>query len=127
MNHFVLPRGPGGEDSLRYGNAALERLRERMDRLGCETGDLSAKVFGGAALLAFGVAGDTVGTKNVRMAIDWLRRQSITVAARRTGGTSGLLVRMHTDSGQVMVHTGPGRHEARAMDMASAAQPERTA
>lgn len=103
MNHFVLPYNPAGADSLRYGDAALERLRERMGRLGCDTGDLCAKVFGGAAVLAFGEAGDTVGTKNVQMAIEWLRGHSITVAARRTGGTSGLLIRLHTGSGQVLV------------------------
>ena len=69
MNHFVLPRSMDGTDSLRYGDTALERLRERMGRLGCDTRDLAAKVFGGAAVLSFGQAGDTVGTKNVQMAL----------------------------------------------------------
>lgn len=103
MNHFVLPYGPVGEDSLRYGNVALERLRERMGRLGCNTEDLRAKIFGGAAVLPFGDAGDTVGTKNVTVAIEWLRGHSIRVAARRTGGKNGLLIRFHTGSGRVLV------------------------
>ena len=103
MNHFVLPTNPAGENSLRYGDVALERLRERMSRLGCEPPDLRAKVFGGAAVLPFGEAGDTVGTKNIKIAIDWLREHSIPVISRRTGGKNGLLIRFHTRSGKVLV------------------------
>jgi len=103
MNHFVLPYNPAGEDSLRYGDVALERLRARMLRLGCDIEDLRAKVFGGAAVLPFGEAGDTVGTKNVAIAIEWLRCQSIPVVSRRTGGKNGLLIRFHTGSGKVLV------------------------
>jgi chemotaxis protein CheD len=103
MNHFVLPFSRPGDCSLRYGDVALERLRQRMARLGCEARDLSAKVFGGATVLAFGEAGDTVGTKNVRMAIDWLRGHSIVVAGQRTGGKNGMLIRLHTASGEVLV------------------------
>jgi chemotaxis protein CheD len=113
MNHFVLPYNPAGEDSLRYGDVALERLLQRMVRLGCETKDIRAKLFGGAAVLPFGEAGDTVGTKNVAVALDWLRGHSIPVVARRTGGKNGLLIRFHTGSGRVMVRkitSGAGAH-----------------
>jgi chemotaxis protein CheD len=103
MNHFALPLNPSGEVSLRYGNVALERLRDRMLRLGCDAGDLRAKVFGGAAVLPFGDACDTVGAKNIAVAINWLRENSIPVIARRTGGKHGLLIRLHTDSGVVLV------------------------
>jgi len=103
MNHFVLPHNPAGEDSLRYGDVALDRLLERMSRLGCSVGDLRAKVFGGAAVLPFGEASATVGSKNVEIAIDWLRHHSIPVMARRTGGKNGLLIRFYTGSGRVLV------------------------
>ncbi len=103
MNHFVLPFKPAGDGSLRYGDVALERLHERMGRLGCDTGDLRAKIFGGAAVLPFGAAGETVGARNVRMALDWLHGRGIPVVARRTGGKNGLLIRFHTGSGRVLV------------------------
>jgi chemotaxis protein CheD len=105
MNHFVLPYTPQSEDSLRYGDVALERLRDRMLSLGCEPGDLRAKMFGGAAVLPFGEGGDTVGSKNVDVALQWLRHQSIPVLARRTGGQNGLLIRFHTRTGHVLVRT----------------------
>jgi chemotaxis protein CheD len=103
MNHFVLSSDPAGGDSLRYGDVALARLRERMGRLGCGEQDLRAKVFGGAAVLPFGELADTVGSKNVRTALEWLQDRSIPVIARRTGGASGLLIRFHTGSGRVLV------------------------
>jgi chemotaxis protein CheD len=43
-------------------------------------------VFGGAAVLPFGVAEDTVGTKNVNIALEWLGSRSIPVVPRRIGG-----------------------------------------
>jgi len=103
INHFVLPYSPAGEDGLRYGDIALDRLLERMVRFGCDTRSLRAKVFGGAAVLPFGEAKDTVGTKNVGVAIDWLKHHAIPVTARRTGGKNGLLIRFNTGSGSVMV------------------------
>jgi chemotaxis protein CheD len=103
MNHYVLPRNPPGERSLRYGDAALERLWERMSQFGCTAKDVHAKVFGGAAVLPFGDAEDTVGAKNVRTAVDWLRQHDIRVVARRTGGKNGLLIRMNTATGRVLV------------------------
>ena len=105
MNHFVLPTNPGGSSSLRYGDVAIEQLILKMGRLGCEIRDLRAKVFGGAAVLPFGVAEDTVGTKNANIALEMLRDRSIPVVARRTGGENGLLIRLYTGTGRVMVRT----------------------
>jgi chemotaxis protein CheD len=103
MNHYVLPSSPGGQSSLRYGDVAIEQLVVKLSRLGCDLADLRAKVFGGAAVLPFGVVEDTVGTKNVAIAIEWLRQRSIPVVARRTGGENGLLIRLYTATGRVMV------------------------
>jgi chemotaxis protein CheD len=100
MNHYVLP---SGQSSLRYGDIAIEQLVVKMGRLGCKIDDLRAKLFGGAAVLPYGAAEDTIGSKNVDTALAWLRSQSIPVVARRTGGENGLLIRLYTATGRVMV------------------------
>ncbi len=125
MNHYVLQ---SGQLSLRYGGIAIEQLISKMCRLGCGRGDLRAKVFGGAAVLPFGVAEDTVGTKNVNIALEWLGSRSIPVVPRRIGGESGLLIRLYTATGRVMVRPiggtagrlAPGRietHDSRKGDL----------
>ena len=103
MNHYVLPHSSPGQSGPRYGDAAIEELVQRMLALGCRIGDLRAKVFGGAAVLPFGSEQDTVGTRNVQVAVDCLLHHSIPIVARRTGGEHGLLVRLHTATGHAMV------------------------
>lgn len=102
MNHYVLPGGRGS-DSLRYGDVAMARLVERMTGLGCRVEDLRAKIFGGATVLSFGAAEGTVGHRNLQMALNGLRHYGVPVVARRTGGMTGLFIRFHTASGEVMV------------------------
>ena len=76
-----------------------------VGRLGSRPQDLTAKLFGGANVLPFSPARDTVGQQNVQLAVERLRALGITVVARRTGGEAGLLVRFHTDSGLALVRT----------------------
>jgi chemotaxis protein CheD len=102
MNHFVLPIDRTGERSTRYGDVAIDDLIAGLLRLGCQIGDLQAKVFGGAAVLPFG-GGQTVGSNNVQLALDRLRRDRIRITAQRTGGTAGQQVRFHTRTGEAFV------------------------
>lgn len=102
MNHFVLPNDRHGEKSTRYGDVAIDELEAGLLRLGCRIGDLQAKVFGGAAVLPFG-GGRTVGSDNVQLALERLRRDHIRITAQRTGGTVGQQVRFHTRTGEAFV------------------------
>ena len=103
MNHFLLPRCCEVEPSPRYGNVAIDWLLDDMTALGCRLPDLSAKLFGGAAVLPYGAQAETVGAQNVAVALAALHRWGIAVTARRTGGQRGLFLRFHTGDGHVMV------------------------
>lgn len=102
MNHFVLPSDRNGEKSTRYGDVAIDELEAGLVRLGCRITDLQAKVFGGAAVLPF-AGGQTVGSNNVQLALERLRRDRIRITAQRTGGTVGQQIRFHTRTGEVFV------------------------
>ncbi len=106
MNHFVLPTDRHGEKSTRYGDVAIDELQAGLLRLGCRMGDLQAKVFGGAAVLPF-AGGQTVGSNNVRLALDRLRHDRIRIIAQRTGGILGRQIRFHTGTGDVFVRDIP--------------------
>lgn len=101
INHYVLPTG-GEPGNLRYGDAAVTRLLDRMTTLGCRVEDLRAKLFGGATVLPHGEE-ETVGHRNLQIALDRLNEYGVRVVARRTGGEKGLYIRFHTASGEVMV------------------------
>lgn len=102
MNHFVLPSDRSGEKSTRYGDVAIDELLAGLVRLGSQIPDLQAKIFGGAAVLPFG-GGQTVGQNNVQLALERLRRDHIRITAQRTGGTLGMQVRFHTQTGEAFV------------------------
>jgi len=102
MNHFLLPRSDGPANP-RFGDVAIAQLLHRITALGCRANDLSAKVFGGAAVLPVGPHATTVGEQNVTVALKELRRLDIPVVAGRTGGVRGLVLRFHTGTGRAMV------------------------
>jgi chemotaxis protein CheD len=105
MNHYVLPTGPNDPPSARFGDAAIDGLHRAMLRLGCRTERMTAKLFGGAAVLPFGAYGATVGSQNVQLALRRLQDYGIPVIARRTGGISGLWLRFDTGSGEILLRS----------------------
>jgi chemotaxis protein CheD len=103
INHYMLPRGDTDKSSLRHGESAISMLLQEMRSLGCRVDDMKAKIFGGAAVLPVTNPEDAVGAKNVAVAIKYLRTLDIDIVARRTGGKSGMLVRLFTATGEVLV------------------------
>jgi chemotaxis protein CheD len=103
MNHYLLPRRMQELASPRFGDVAIDQLVDGMTELGCRVGSLRAKIFGGAEVLPFGARGDTVGNQNVRIALELLRRHGIPILTRCTGGHSGILIRLYSETGDVVV------------------------
>ena len=117
MNHYVLPHRAEELHSPRFGDVAIEQLLEGMLRLGCRVASLRAKIFGGAAVLPFGASGETVGHQNVQVALELLRHHGIPLLARRTGGRTGVLIRLYTETGDVMVRRLAEAHLAQVQRM----------
>jgi chemotaxis protein CheD len=105
MNHYVLPECPDAMPDPRYGDVAIARLILGMNRIGCPNDALQAKIFGGAAVLPYGEAEDTVGSRNIALAEITLRDLGIPITARRTGGQAGMIVHLHTVTGEVLVRS----------------------
>jgi chemotaxis receptor (MCP) glutamine deamidase CheD len=89
MNHYLLPEGLGeGPNRLRYGNVANPELLKQVLALGCETRHLQAKVFGGSS--AFGKDPlQSLGSRNVQLAEEFLRSAGIPVMERDVSGKHG--------------------------------------
>jgi chemotaxis protein CheD len=109
INHFLLPTG---ERSLRYGDIAIPALVEEMLHFGCHLHSIEAKVFGGAAVLRGEPSAHDIGSKNIEMALKHLAHLGIPVVAQRTGGRSGLSLRLFTATGEVLVRSVADRRAA---------------
>jgi chemotaxis protein CheD len=111
INHFVLPVSDSETPCLRYGNFAIARLVEAMLELGADFEALSAKVFGGAAVLQQSMeaasGGKHVGAHNVDFAMARLEELGIPIVAKRTGGNVGMNVQLFTETGEVLVRAIP--------------------
>jgi len=105
MNHFVLPEnGDEAAASPRFARPAILRLLEELRGLGSRTGDLWAKVFGGASLMpASGKPQAPLGLLNVEKARRVLAAEGIPVVAEDVGETRGRKLVFHTGDGSAWV------------------------
>ncbi len=89
MNHYLLPDGLGeGPNRLRYGNVANPELLNQVLALGCEIRNLQAKIFGGSSAFAVDLS-QSVGSRNVELAENFLRSAGIPVVERGVSGKHG--------------------------------------
>lgn len=104
MNHYMLPTaGSANVDSVRYGDNATDALVVAMVGHGACTGNLRARIYGGASLLPFGDKGTGIGERNLEMAAKRLQAHRIPVVGSRTGGREGLIVRFDTGTGDISI------------------------
>lgn len=89
MNHYLLPEGPAdGPNRLRYGNVANTELLRQVLALGCEVKNLQAKIFGGSSAFSVDMS-QSLGTRNVDLAEQFLRTSGIPVVERDVSGKHG--------------------------------------
>lgn len=104
INHFLLPEGGRDDVSTRIGRPAVERLIEEVLKLGSREADLSAKLFGGAAVIEALCHGeDHLGARNVAVAGAVLAERRIPVVAKDVLGNRGRKVIFRTESGVALV------------------------
>jgi chemotaxis protein CheD len=101
MNHYLLPSSREDEPvSLRFGDVATSALLEKLLWIGCRMENLTAKVFGGAAIFQnqnrYAVS---LGARNVAAALLLLQNAGIPVVAQQIGGSHGRKLIFNTDDG----------------------------
>jgi chemotaxis receptor (MCP) glutamine deamidase CheD len=89
MNHYLLPEGlTEGPNRLRYGTVANPELLKQVLALGCEVRNLQAKIFGGSSAFAVDMS-QSLGTRNVDLAENFLRSAGIPVVEKEVSGKHG--------------------------------------
>ena len=100
MNHLLLPElKRDGAAMNTAGTIAMERLINRMVRLGAERKQMRAKLFGGSSMLS----GMTdIGARNVEFGRNYLASEGIPCENESVGGTQARKIRFWPTSGAVM-------------------------
>ena len=97
MNHLLLPELASASHGLdTVGAVAMERMINRMVRLGAERAGLRAKIFGGGSMLS-GLT--DIGERNAAFARDYIRAEAIPCDAESTGGRQARQVRFSPSTG----------------------------
>jgi chemotaxis protein CheD len=101
MNHFLLPTSrEGAQTSSRFADVATGTLLEALQASGCRLQNLTAKIFGGAAILRTEKDyAKSLGATNVVVALRLMNNAGIPVIAQETGGNQGRKVIFNTDDG----------------------------
>jgi chemotaxis protein CheD len=102
--HYLLATPEGKpQASPRYGDMAINTLLRELRRLGSRNKDLRAHVYGGARMLQTirGNAQESIGDKNVQLALRMLSEAAIPIDKRDTGGRKSRKVTMRTDTGSM--------------------------
>jgi two-component system chemotaxis response regulator CheB len=125
MNHYLLAENPGARDpdKGRYGDTSIETIVWLMQKLD-PNGKMTAKIYGGGAVVGHLGAASDIGLKNIDMARRMLKRKNIPITEEDVGGTSGRRIYFDTASNRVVVKviqkTEEGaRLEARRRDLAT--------
>jgi chemotaxis protein CheD len=102
MNHYKLPLWNGdGLPSPKFGNIAIQKLVEKMQFMGCASGGLQAKVFGGAAVIQTTGGLLNVGERNILAAQQLLAECRIPIVASDVGGALSRKIILDTVTGAV--------------------------
>lgn len=102
MNHFLLPVSDKYKSEIeKYGDTSLEFLLDKLLNLGSNKGDIVAKVFGGADVLANKNSNFNIGKKNIEVALEFIFNHEIKIISKSVGGTSGRKIIFNTQTGIV--------------------------
>ncbi|MDR2392244.1 MAG: response regulator [Planctomycetota bacterium] len=106
MNHYLLAVNPGGSEPEkgRFGDTSIENIVWLMKKLD-ENGKMTAKIYGGAAVVSHLGTTTDIGGKNIEMARTILKRRGIPIVEEDVAGTRGRRIYYDTAANTVTVKT----------------------
>lgn len=103
LNHFLLPE-PTPHDAIspRYGTVAITELISQLKRLGANTNNLKAKIYGGGNVITNVLKGPSVGALNIAVAEKILKNLNIPIVEKNIGGTKARTIKFNTTTFNVL-------------------------
>ena len=104
MNHFMLPEAQGEvTEPTRYGGYAMELLIGELQKIGGLRSRFIAKIFGGGHVLDTEPSADSVPSRNIEFAREFIRDEGFHVASIDVGGLLPRLIKFETWSGRAFL------------------------
>jgi len=106
LAHIMLPEQKSSEaNPMKYADSALPILIKEMESVGASSGDLSAKIVGGAEVLKFSKFStfSKIGKTNVEKLREILAKQGIPLIGEDTGGESGRNIVFDPSNGSIQI------------------------
>ena len=88
----------------------MELLINQMMKLGANRYKLTAKIFGGAAIMSTISSTFNVGMRNVETVIEFLEKENIPILNHNFGGVDSRRIFYHSDTGEVLIKRIKSRH-----------------
>ncbi|AVQ13926.1 chemotaxis protein CheD [Leptospira santarosai] len=112
MSHFMLSKDPSGKDSqknpFKYADTAIPLLIKKMSEMGCNHGEYSVRLFGGASMFK-GVQSSflqNIGEQNILIARAILEQSKIPLIVEDVGGHDGRTISLYLDDGRILLKKG---------------------
>ena len=111
LAHIMLPSSKNikrNENKAKFADTAVEYLIEKMESLGADINNITAKIAGGAQMFAFKNKNNDllrIGERNVAATLKALEEAKIPVITQDTGGNYGRTVELYTEDGTLLIKT----------------------
>lgn len=123
LNHYLLPEVLNNDGhSARYGCFAIPQLIEEMVELGANAKNLKAKVYGGGNVIAVGKMGESVGKRNIDLALKTLEQLKIPIVDKNIGGDRGRRIVLNSKTFEVIHALNEGSDRADANEAAGSSE-----
>jgi chemotaxis protein CheD len=90
------------DDTFKYTDCSIKFMLKKFRDFGVAENEIEVKIFGGADTLA-SRSENTIGTMNVRIALDTIREKNLHIIAADVGDSFGRKLIFHTDTGDVFL------------------------
>ncbi len=110
LAHIMLPDSQGRSDRpAKYADTAVDHLVKELNRQGCKTASLAAKISGGASMFQSFSGNLNIGERNIEAVRFQLKKLNIPLMAEDTGGTMGrTIVYNPAENGKISVKSANG-------------------
>jgi chemotaxis protein CheD len=104
--HIMLPCSKYSKNTknpAKFADTGIPLLIEKMEKLGADRKNITAKIAGGAHMFSFGKKAMHIGEDNIKAVKDVLRNHNIRIISEDCGGNWGRTLEFNTVTGEVKI------------------------